>query len=79
MVHTYMLKGLSQYQTRQLQLQKQIMIIKKQYFKNCALFTKCINKLINTQVDYAYDMDVVMPMYNLIRYTDTYSKTSGSL
>ena len=33
----------------------------------------------NTQVDDAHDIDVVMPMYNLIEYTDTYSKTLRSL
>ena len=31
------------------------------------------------QVDDAYDIDVVMPMYNLIEYSDNYSKTSGIL
>ena len=30
------------------------------------------------QVDDAYDIDVVMPMYNLIEYSDNYSKTSGN-
>ena len=33
----------------------------------------------NTEVDDAHDIDVVMPMYNLIEYTDTYSKTLRSL
>ena len=31
------------------------------------------------QVDDAHDIDVVMPMYNLIEYSDNYSKTSGIL
>ena len=30
------------------------------------------------QVDDAYDIDVVMSMYNLIEYSDDYSKTSGN-
>ena len=30
------------------------------------------------QVDDDYDIDVVMPMYNLIEYSDNYSKTSGN-
>ena len=30
------------------------------------------------QVDDAYDIDVVMSMYNLIEYGDDYSKTSGN-
>ena len=48
-------------------------------FKNCALFTNWISEMNNTQVDDAHDIDVVMPMYNLIEYTDTYSKTLRSL
>ena len=48
-------------------------------FKNCALFTDCISKINNTRVDNAKDIDIVMPMYNLIEYSNNYSKTSGSL
>ena len=48
-------------------------------FKNCAPFTNCISKINNTQIDNAKDIDVVMPMYNLIEYGHNYSKTSGSL
>ena len=48
-------------------------------FKNCAPFTKCISRINNTDIDNAYDIDIVMPMYNLIEYSDNYSKTSGSL
>ena len=52
---------------------------KKVIFKNCAPFTKCISKINNTQIDNAEYIDIVMPMYNLIKYSDNYSKTSGSL
>ena len=48
-------------------------------FKNCAPFTKCISRINNTDIDNAHDIDIVMPMYNLIEYSDNYSKTSGSL
>ena len=48
-------------------------------FKNCAPFTKCISKINDTEIDNAQDIDIVMPMYNLIEYSDNYSKTSGSL
>ena len=48
-------------------------------FKNCAPFTKCISRINNTDIDTAQDIDIVMPMYNLIEYSDNYSKTSGSL
>ena len=47
---------------------------KKVIFKNCAPFTKCISKINNTQIDNAQYIDVVMPMYNLIEYSDNYSK-----
>ena len=33
----------------------------------------------NAQIDNAKDLDVVMPMYNLIEHSDNYPKTSGSL
>ena len=52
---------------------------KKVIYKNCAPFTNCISKINNTQIDNAEYIDIVMPMYNLIEYSDNYSKTSGSL
>ena len=52
---------------------------KKVIFKNCAPFTNCISEINNTQVDNAKDIDIVMPMFNLIEYSDNYAKTSGSL
>ena len=39
---------------------------KKVIFKNCAPFTNCISEINNTQVDNAKDIDIVMPIYNLI-------------
>ena len=48
-------------------------------FKNWAPFTKCISRINNTDIDIAQDIDIVMPMYNLIEYSDNYWKTSGSL
>ena len=52
---------------------------KKVIFKNCAPFTNCISEINNTQIDNAKDIDIVMPMYNLIEYSDNYAKTTGSL
>ena len=52
---------------------------KKVIFKNCTPFTNCISKINNEQIDNAEYIDIVMPMYNLIEYSDNYSKTSGSL
>ena len=57
----------------------QIILTKKIIFKNCALFTNCISKINITQIDNAKDIDIVMPMYNLIEYSNSYSKTSGRL
>ena len=37
-------------------------------------FTSCISRINNTQVDDAQHNDVVMPKYNLIQYSDNYSK-----
>ena len=48
-------------------------------FKSCAPFTKCLSRIKNTDIDNAQDIDILMPMYNLIEYSDDYSKTSGSL
>ena len=52
---------------------------KKVIFKNCATFTNCMNEINNIQVDNAKDIDIIMPMYNLIEYSDNYAKTSGIL
>ena len=52
---------------------------KKVIFKNCTPFTDFITETNNTQVDGAQKIDVVMPKYNLIEYSDAYSNTSGSL
>ena len=52
---------------------------KKVIFKNCAPFTSCISRINNTQIDNDQFIDTVMPMYNLIEYSDNYSKTSGIL
>ena len=48
-------------------------------FKNCAPFINYISEINNTQIDNAKDIDIVMPMYNLIEYSDNYAKTSGNL
>ena len=48
-------------------------------FKTCDPFINCISEINNTQVDNAKDIAIVMPMYNLIEYSDNYAKTTGSL
>ena len=52
---------------------------KKVIFKNCAPFTNCISEINNTQIDNAKDIDIVMPMYNLIEYSDNYARSTGNL
>ena len=44
--------------------------------KNCATFSKCISRVKGTDIDNARDIDIVMPIYNLIEYSNNYSKTS---
>ena len=46
--------------------------------KNCVPFTKCISKINNTQIDDAEYTDIVMPMYNLIEYSNLF-KNIGKL
>ena len=48
-------------------------------FKNCAPFTRCVTHINDEHIDTAENLDILMPMYNLIEYSDNYSDTSGSL
>ena len=43
-------------------------------FKNCALFIHRITEINMINVDNVKDIDIVMPMYNLIEYNDNYAK-----
>ena len=47
--------------------------------KNCAPFTKCVTHINDEHVDGAINLDIIMPMYNLIEYSDKYSNTLGTL
>ena len=49
-------------------------INRKVIFKNCAPFTDWISEISNTQVDNAKYIDIVIPMYNLIEYSDIIQK-----
>ena len=48
-------------------------------FKNCALFTRFATHINNKHVETAENLDIIMPMYNLIEYSDNYADSSGSL
>ena len=52
---------------------------KKVIFKNYSPCTNCIKGINNKQIDHAKDVEVVMPLYNLVEHSDNYSKTSGNL
>ena len=46
--------------------------------KNCAPFTKCNLEINDEHVDTAENLDIVMPMYNLIEYSDNYQDSSAT-
>ena len=48
-------------------------------FKNCASFTRCITHINDEHVETAENLDIIMPMYNLIEDSDNYIDSSGSL
>ena len=47
--------------------------------KNCAPFEKCNLEINDEHVDTAENLDIVMPMYNLIEYSDNYQDSSATL
>ena len=52
---------------------KQVML------KNRKPFTKYISQISNTEADNAEYLDLVIPIYNLVEYSDNYAKTSEIL
>ena len=52
---------------------------KKLTFNKKALFRTCIPKINNTFLVNAENLDIDMPMYSLLEYSENYSKASGSL
>ena len=47
--------------------------------KNCAPFTKCNLEINDEHVDTTENLDITMPMYNLIEYSDNYQDSSATL
>ena len=47
--------------------------------KNCAPFTKCSLEITDGHVDTAENLDITMPIYNLIEYSDNYQDSSATL
>ena len=52
---------------------------RKLILKNNAPFVSCITRINGELIEDADDLDIVMPMYNLLEYSKTYRKTIGSL
>ena len=52
---------------------------KKLVFKDNGPFINCISKINDIKIDNTEDLDVVMPMYNLLEHSTNYRKTAGSL
>ena len=48
-------------------------------FKNCVPFTRCVTHINDEHVETAENLDIIMPRYNLIEYSDNYADSSGSL
>ena len=48
-------------------------------FKNCAPFTRCVTHINDEHVETAENLDIIMPLYNLIEYSDGFADSSGSL
>ena len=48
-------------------------------FKNCAPFTRCVTHINDEHVETAENLDIIMPIYNLIEYSDNPADSSGSL
>ena len=48
-------------------------------FKNCAPFIRCITDINDEHLTTAENLDIIMPMYNLLEYSHNYEDSSGSL
>ena len=52
---------------------------RKLILKNNAPLVSCITRINGELIEDADDLDIVMPMYNLLEYSNNYRKTIGSL
>ena len=48
-------------------------------FENCTRFTRCLTHINGKHVETAGNLDIIIPMYILIEYSDNYADTRGSL
>ena len=47
--------------------------------KSCSIFTRCVVHIDDEHIDTSGNLDIIMPMYNLIEYSHNYADSSGSL
>ena len=52
---------------------------KELVFKNNVPFKSCISKNNSTFIKNVEELDIVMPIHNLLEYNNNYSMTSGNL
>ena len=62
----------------EIQIKQSLIAATQVVFKNCAPFEKYSTEIDGTLADEANFINITMPMYNLIQYSDNYSDTSGS-
>ena len=48
-------------------------------FKNCSVLKRCVTHINDEHVETAENFDIIIPMYNLLEYSDNYADSSGSL
>ena len=46
-------------------------------FKNCAPFTRYVTRINDEHFETAENLDIIMPMYNLIEHSENYADSSG--
>ena len=52
---------------------------KKLALKNNATFSSCVTRINEQLIEDAQNLDIVVPLYNLLYYSKNYQKTTGSL
>ena len=69
------------FQKERLLLQEEVLVVERidTKNKNNAPFIRCILKINNALIDKTQDLDVAMPMYNLIEYSKNYRRKTGTL
>ena len=48
-------------------------------FKNYAPFARCVTHINDEHIETVENLDIIMPMYNLLEYSHNYANSSGSL